>query len=38
MGPLCHDICGETERIEVSSLLPRTLLIAGIIQRLAAEG
>jgi glutamate carboxypeptidase len=37
MGPLCHDICGETERIEVPSLLPRTLLIAGIIQRLAAE-
>lgn len=35
MGPLCHDICGETERIEVSSLVPRTLLIAGIAVRLA---
>ena len=38
MGPLCHDICGETERIEVSSLVPRTLLIAGIVERLAREG
>jgi glutamate carboxypeptidase len=35
MGPLCHDITAETERIEISSLVPRTLLIAGIIQRLA---
>ena len=34
MGPLCHDITGETERIEISSLVPRTLLIAGIIERL----
>ncbi|MBI2203190.1 MAG: M20 family metallopeptidase [Candidatus Rokubacteria bacterium] len=37
MGPLCHDICGETERIEISSLVPRTLLIAGVIERLAAQ-
>jgi len=37
MGPLCHDICGETERIELSSLAPRTRLIAGIVERLAAE-
>ena len=35
MGPLCHDICGETERIELGSLVPRTALIAGIIARLA---
>jgi glutamate carboxypeptidase len=38
MGPLCHDICGETERIEVSSLVPRTQLIAGIVERLARDG
>jgi glutamate carboxypeptidase len=37
MGPICHDICSETERIEVSSLIPKTLLIAGIIQRLSKE-
>jgi glutamate carboxypeptidase len=37
MGPLCHDVCGENERIEVSSLVPRTLLIAGIIQRVAEK-
>lgn len=37
MGPLCHDICGETERIEIESLVPRTLLIAGIVERLARE-
>jgi glutamate carboxypeptidase len=36
MGPLCHDICGETERIEIGSLVPRTLLIAGIARRLAS--
>ena len=35
MGPLCHDICGETERIELGSLVPRTALIAGIVARLA---
>jgi hypothetical protein len=34
-GPLCHDGCGETKRIEVSSLVTRTLLIAGIADRLA---
>lgn len=38
MGPLCHDICGETERIEVSSIVPRTLLVAGIVERLARDG
>jgi glutamate carboxypeptidase len=37
MGAYCHDICGENERIEVNSLIPRTLLVAGIIQRLAKE-
>ena len=35
MGPLCYDSCAETERIEISSLVPRTSLIAGIIQDLA---
>ena len=34
MGPLCYDSCAETERIEISSLVPRTSLIAGIIQDL----
>jgi len=37
MGPLCYDICGENERIEVDSIIPRTLLIAGIIERFAKE-
>ena len=37
MGSLCHDICGETERIEIASLVPRAALIAGIAQRLAAS-
>jgi glutamate carboxypeptidase len=36
MGPVCLDVCSDTERIAVSSLIPRTLLIAGIIQRLAS--
>jgi glutamate carboxypeptidase len=36
MGALCHDICGETERIEIASLVPRAALIAGIARRLAA--
>ncbi len=36
MGPMCYDGCSESERIEVNSLIPRTLLMAGIIQRLAA--
>jgi glutamate carboxypeptidase len=35
MGPMCYDSCSETERIDVNSLVPRTLLMAGIIQRLA---
>jgi glutamate carboxypeptidase len=33
MGPLTHDICGENERIEIDSLVPRTSLIAGILER-----
>jgi len=37
MGPVCFDVCSEAERIAVSSLVPRTLLIAGIIRRLARE-
>ncbi len=37
MGPLCFDFCTETERIELNDLLSRTLLMAGIIQRLAKE-
>lgn len=35
MGPVCHDMCGDDERIEIASLAPRTALLAGIIQRLA---
>jgi len=34
MGPMCYDSCSETERIELSSVVPRTLLMAAIIQRL----
>jgi glutamate carboxypeptidase len=34
LGPLCHDMCGDEERIEIESLVPRTTLLAGIIQRL----
>ncbi len=35
LGPFSHDVGGENERINVNSLVSRTLLIAGIIQRLA---
>lgn len=35
MGPVCHDMCGDNEHIEVASLVPRTALLAGILQRLA---
>ncbi|NTV42375.1 MAG: M20 family metallopeptidase [Syntrophobacteraceae bacterium] len=35
LGPLTYDMCGDRERIEVSSLVPRTALLAGIISRLA---
>lgn len=37
MGPLTHDMCGDEERIEVGSLIPRTALLAGIISRLATS-
>ena len=36
MGAVCHDICGENERIEVMSLVPKTLLLAGIIRDLVS--
>lgn len=35
LGPLTHDMCGDRERIEISSLVPRAALLAGIISRLA---
>lgn len=38
MGPLTYDMCGDEERIEISSLVPRTALIAGLIGRLAGDG
>jgi len=38
MGPLTYDMCGDEERIEISSLVPRTALIAGIIAELASTG
>ncbi len=31
LGPLCYDVCSETERVDLSSLVPRTLLLAKII-------
>jgi len=37
MGPLCYDLCSETERIELNDLISKGLLTAGIIQRLAKE-
>ncbi len=37
LGPLTHDMCGDQECIEISSLAPRTALLAGIIARLARE-
>lgn len=38
MGPLTHDMCGDEERIEVESLVPRAALLAGIMYRLSDEG
>jgi glutamate carboxypeptidase len=35
MGPVCYDMCGDNEHIEVASLVPRTALLAGIMQKLA---
>ena len=37
MGPLCFDFCGENERIELNDFVSRTVLMAGIIRRLAKE-
>jgi glutamate carboxypeptidase len=36
LGPLTMDMCGDEERIEISSLTPRAALLAGIIHRLPA--
>jgi glutamate carboxypeptidase len=38
LGPLTYDMCGDQERIEVSSLVSRTAVLAGIIFRLAQNG
>jgi glutamate carboxypeptidase len=35
LGPMTYDMCGDEERIEVASLVPRGALLAGIISRLA---
>jgi glutamate carboxypeptidase len=37
MGPLCYDMCGDRERIDLASLIPRTLLLAGLVLRLAND-
>ncbi|OGP89691.1 MAG: hypothetical protein A2156_00590 [Deltaproteobacteria bacterium RBG_16_48_10] len=37
MGPLCYDFCSDTERIEMGSLLSKTLFMAAIIQHLSKE-
>lgn len=37
MGPLCYDMCGDEERIDVGSLVPRAALLAGIMRRLPRE-
>jgi glutamate carboxypeptidase len=38
LGPVCHDMCGAGERIELSSVIPRTTLLAGLVSRLAGVG
>ncbi len=38
LGPLTYDMCGDRERIELDSLVPRTALLARIISRLAQDG
>ncbi len=35
LGPLTYDMCGDLERIELASLVPRTALLVRIISRLA---
>jgi glutamate carboxypeptidase len=37
MGPLTYDMCGDEERIEIASLVPRAALLAGIMTRLADD-
>jgi glutamate carboxypeptidase len=37
MGPLTYDMCGDEERIEIASLVPRTALMAGIMSRLTGD-
>jgi glutamate carboxypeptidase len=37
LGPICHDSCSRTERIEVASLADRAALVAGMITRLAGQ-
>jgi glutamate carboxypeptidase len=37
MGPLGYDMCGEQERIESDCLVPRTLLLARLLQRLGEK-
>jgi glutamate carboxypeptidase len=36
LGPICHDSCARTERIEVASLASRGALLAGLLLDLAA--
>jgi len=38
MGLLGYDMCSENERIEASSIVARTLLLAGTIHRLTVYG
>jgi glutamate carboxypeptidase len=37
MGLLGYDMCSENERIEASSIVARTLLLAGTIHRLSIQ-
>ncbi len=38
LGPLTYDMCGDQERIEAASPIPRAALLARIISRLAQGG
>lgn len=37
LGPLTVDMCGDDERFDIASLVPRTALLGGIIARLAED-
>jgi glutamate carboxypeptidase len=38
LGPICHESCSRRERVEVSSIVPRGALFAGLVQAIGSEG